>query len=68
METLLTLHSIVRWAIVGVAILAVVAAHLPARWKSAPDKVRHRNTLFAFVTSLVLIFIGVAVLPGGWSR
>jgi hypothetical protein len=49
-------------------ILAAVVAHLPLRWRSAADKIRFRNTLFAFVASLVLVFLGVARLPGGWAR
>jgi hypothetical protein len=48
-----------------VMILALVAVHLPTRWKNAPDAVRFRNTLISFVVSLVLVFIGVA-LVNGW--
>ena len=50
-----------------VMILALVAVHLPARWRTAADDVRFRNTLISFVVSLVLVFIGVA-LVGGWSK
>ena len=49
-------------------ILALAVAHLPARWKEAAPEIRFRNTLIAFVISLVLVFLGVFVLPGGWSR
>ncbi len=49
-------------------IIAAVVAHLPARWKNAGDKVRFRNTLFIVVDVLILVFIGVARLPGGWTR
>jgi hypothetical protein len=50
-----------------VMILAVVAVHLPNAWRKAPDNMRFRNTLISFVASLVLVFIGVALL-GAWSR
>ncbi len=49
-------------------ILAVVAAHLPARWKGSPDKTRFRNSFFVILVTAVLIFAGVASLPGGWTR
>ena len=49
-------------------ILALAIAHLPARWKEAVPEIRFRNTLIAFVISLVLVYLGVFVLPGGWSR
>lgn len=49
-------------------IIAAVVAHLPARWKNAPDAVRFRNTLFCVVGSLVLVLAGIATLPGGWAR
>jgi hypothetical protein len=49
-------------------ILAVVVGHLPARWKNAADKIRFRNTLFCILGALVLVYVGVALLPGGWGR
>lgn len=49
-------------------VLALVAVHVPIRWRKAPDQVRFRNTLISFVLALIFIFIGVASLPGGWSR
>lgn len=51
-----------------VMILALVAVHLPMRWRNAPDAARFRNTLLSFVVALILIFIGVSLLPGGWAR
>ncbi len=51
-----------------VMIIAAVVAHLPARWKNAADSTRFRNSLLAIVVSLVLVYIGVATLPGGWNR
>jgi multisubunit Na+/H+ antiporter MnhB subunit len=50
-------------------IIAAVVAHLPMRWKNAPDKVRFRNSFVVVLVTAVLIFVGVATLPGGgWSR
>jgi hypothetical protein len=51
-----------------IMILALVAVHLTVRWRNAPDELRFRNTLLSFAAALVLIFLGVAVLPGGWAR
>lgn len=51
-----------------IMILAAVLGHLPARWKNAADSIRFRNTLFCIVGALLLIYIGVATLPGGWTR
>src|SRR5512133_292033 len=56
-----------RWEHAVTMLLAVVAAHLPAMWKSREDSVRTRNTLIAVGASLLLIFIGVGPL-GGWVR
>jgi Co/Zn/Cd efflux system component len=49
------LHAIVM-------ILAVVAGHLPAMWRQAPNPVRYRNTLGAIVGSLVLIIVGIFII------
>lgn len=43
-------------------IIAVVVAHLPARWKDASDAVRYRNSLFAVIASLLLVLAGIASL------
>ncbi|MCA9975298.1 MAG: hypothetical protein KC413_06090 [Anaerolineales bacterium] len=48
--------------------IAAVVAHLPARWKNAPDKIRFRNSFVVVVVTAVLIFVGVMRLPGGWTR
>ncbi len=49
-------------------VLAVIAAHLQARWKASPDDIRFRNSSLSILAALVLIFVGVARLPGGWQR
>jgi hypothetical protein len=51
-----------RWEHLFVMVLAVAAAHQPARWKDEPDALRLRNTLLAIVTSLALVVIGVLIL------
>ncbi|MEY2819673.1 MAG: hypothetical protein ACKOBL_13640 [Chloroflexota bacterium] len=48
-------------------IIAAVLGHLPARWKNSPDAIRFRNTLFCIVGALVLVFMGVVRLRGGWT-
>jgi len=49
-------------------IVAAFAGHFSSRWKNAADSLRFRNSLFLVVGVLVIIFVGVARLPGGWSR
>jgi hypothetical protein len=53
-----------RWEHLGVMLIAVVIAHLPAMWKKQDDATRYRNTLMAVIVSLVLVIVGVATLPG----
>ncbi len=47
-------------------LLAAIAAHAPSMFKRRGD--RHFVALAAVVVSLFLIYLGVARLPGGWSR
>ncbi|MDP1546047.1 MAG: hypothetical protein Q8L87_08495 [Anaerolineales bacterium] len=49
-------------------IIAASIAHLPARWKNAADSIRFRNTLFCILGALLLVYLGVMRLPGGWTR
>jgi len=49
-------------------IVAAAVAHLHSRWKNAEDKTRFRNSLFIILDTLIIVFIGVARLPGGWGR
>lgn len=51
-----------------VMILAAVLAHMSARWRNAEGPVRIRRNLFVVATSIVLVLVGIAVLPGGLSR
>ncbi len=56
-----------RWEHAITLTIAVAVSHLHNRWKNAPDAVRYRNNLLIIVAVLVLVFIGVARLPQGWS-
>jgi hypothetical protein len=49
-------------------IVATAVAHVAARMKADQDALRFRNALLGVGVSLVLIYLGIAVLPGGWSR
>jgi hypothetical protein len=48
--------------------VAAVVAHLHVMWKNADDQKRFRNSLFIILDTLIIVFIGVARLPGGWGR
>jgi hypothetical protein len=49
-------------------IVAVAVSHLPMRWRKSDATTTLRNNLFVIIGALVLVFLGVAGLPGGWSR
>ena len=57
-----------RWEHLAVMVLSALLAHLPARWRKSKQANFYRKTFFAVLGSLVLIYIGVANLPGGWNR
>jgi hypothetical protein len=59
---------LVRWEHAFVMVLAAVAAHSNIRWANAPDRIRFRNNFLSVVAILLLVYAGVALLPGGWSR
>jgi predicted membrane channel-forming protein YqfA (hemolysin III family) len=46
--------------------LALVLAHLSAKWKASPAPLRARNYLFITLGVIVLIIAGVMVYPTGW--
>lgn len=46
-----------------IMIVAALIGHLPTRWKTAPDAIRFRNTLFCILGSLLLVIVGVLSLP-----
>lgn len=51
-----------------IMVLAAVVAHLSARWKNADAPLRYRNYFLIILASLVLVLIGIAVLPGAFTR
>ena len=57
-----------RFEHLAVMLVAAVVAHLPARWKNAPDKLRFRNALLAVLFALFFVYVGVSLLPRGWAR
>ncbi len=57
-----------RLAHTGVMIVAVIVGHLPRRWQNATSSIRARNNVIDILAVLVLVFIGVSLLPGGWAR
>ena len=57
-----------RFEHLAVMLVAAAVAHLPARWKNAPDKLRFRNALFAVLFALFFVYAGVSILPNGWGN
>jgi preprotein translocase subunit SecY len=49
-------------------VAVILANALPRRWSGGTGSTRARNYLLAVIASLVLVFVAVAILPGGWSR
>ena len=48
-------------------ILAVIVAHLSAIWRKSPNSaVKFRNNLIVVLVALLLVFMGVMRLRGGW--
>jgi len=58
----------IRFEHAGIMLVAAVVAHMHVIWKKSEDKIRFRNSLFIILDTLIIVFIGVAILPGGWSR
>lgn len=56
-----------RWEHLVIMTLALIAAHVGGRFKTAPDPVRYRNGLIAVLVALVLVFVGITLLPQGWA-
>ena len=48
-------------------LLAAVACHAPAMFKKKAWN-KHAVALGAIIVSLILVYVGVLRLPGGWSR
>ena len=52
----------------GIMVLAALVAHLPFRMKKAEKENYKRNVFLSILFSLVLIYLGIAMLPGGLNR
>jgi len=51
----------------GTMLVALVVAHSPAAWRRSDDAAKKfRNNLIVIVVALVLVFVGVLRLRGGW--
>lgn len=48
-------------------IVAAIVAHLGARWSNAPLPARARAYFLIALATLVIIYLGVARLPQGWT-
>lgn len=57
-----------RWEHMVTMILAAALGHVPARLKALGDKQRFLYSLAAILGALVLVYVGVMRLPGGWTR
>jgi hypothetical protein len=51
-----------------IMIIVAILPHLSRRWNDSADFIRLRNGFFIILATTVLIFIGVAMLPGGLIR
>jgi len=50
-------------------LIAVIIAHMTARWKKLDGPTRARKSFLALLLAAVFIFVGVMRLPGnGWTR
>lgn len=49
-------------------LIAAVVAHLSGLWKKSEDGLRFRNSLLIVLDTLIIIFFGIARLPGGLTR
>ena len=47
--------------------LALILGHFSAKWKGSPATLRARNYLFVTIGMILLIIVGVARYPNGWS-
>ena len=56
-----------RWEHLVVMTIAVVVAHVYVRLKQRPDRVRIQGALASILATLVLVYLGVALLPQGWT-
>lgn len=48
-------------------LIAIIVAHVAARWKKSPGPIRARNTLIAYLITAILIVVAISRLPQGWA-
>ncbi len=53
-----------RWGHAALMTVAVVVAHLDMPFRRRPDNVRYLVSLAVIIVTLVIVFAGVAALPG----
>jgi hypothetical protein len=47
--------------------VAVGVAHMGNRWRKAEEAIKFRNFTIILLVVMLLVFVGVMVIPGGWS-
>jgi uncharacterized membrane protein YfhO len=57
-----------RWEHMVIMIAAAALGHVPSRLKALGDKQRFFYSVVAILGALVLVYVGVMLLPGGWTR
>ncbi|MEQ8673123.1 MAG: hypothetical protein RLP44_07035 [Aggregatilineales bacterium] len=56
-----------RWEHFVTMTIALTVAHLYMPFKSRPDALRYRAGLAVIIGVMILVFVGVARLPQGWT-
>ncbi len=57
-----------RWEHMVIMFVAAALMHVPARLKALGDKQRFFYSVVAILGALALVYVGVMLLPGGWTR
>lgn len=57
-----------RWMHLLIMFAAAALMHVPSRLKALGDKQRFFYSVVAILGALVLVYVGVMLLPGGWTR
>jgi len=57
-----------RWLHMLIMVAAAVLMHVPGRLKALGDMQRFTYSIVTILGALVLVYIGVMFLPGGWTR
>jgi hypothetical protein len=57
-----------RWEHMVTMLIAAALGHVPSRLKALGDKQRFFYSVAAILGALALVYVGVMLLPGGWTR